>query len=706
VRSVVVRLSGTAAGGVEGTGAFMGRVRRAARNARRGRVASDPGLLRLRLAVRATLAVALSSAVLYVVGPAVGLPAVVAMLLGGVVGMNGSFASSSRAPRDVALTLSVFPLAAAAGAVPAALLAGHTTLHLVGFVVVMVGAVYVRRFGPRWFNYGMLAWLSYFFTTFIGITLDTLPALLAVVVCATACLVLVAAVVVPDRPAATRAAAHRSFAARVSALAVTARDVVSGALPAGQAQGRLHARSFRLVEGALILDGSLAGTDDRAAAAVRRGLLDAELAAEELASTVPALQPDRLPSAVRAGLVAALQALSDGRFGQARVAAARVRGAVDAAVPDDLAGPVRDAALAVDRLAQVLDRPAPELTGEVGAYEPAVDLYLGNLPGSAASVLEVLSTSRVGWSLNTRLCLQTAVAAPIALLLGRQLSEQRYYWAVLACFLVLTGTLTTGEATTKGLNRVLGTLAGLVAATVAVHLTGDHDAAVVGVMLVSVFLGLYFFRVSYALMTFAVTTVVGELYDVLHEFSDRLLLLRLAETVIGAGVGIAVVLVVLPVRTSEARAAAQGGFRRQLAALLGDVADRLGVPGGTPDLLLDARRLDAALHQLALVSRPGGGATLTGLSRAPAMAAVAGYTAVAYRARSLASAVAGVAPGTLPELAERSDALRRRCLGEPLRIGVPGGREGGGTDLARLVDQLEAAVDALGPVPLPEPAPA
>lgn len=667
-------------------------VRRSARLLWQDRVAVDPGLLRLRLALRATLAVALSSAVLHFVGPAVGLPTVVAMLLGGMIGINGSFASSSRSPRDVTLTLAAFPVAAAAGAVPASLSAAHPVPNLVGFVIIMIVAVYVRRFGARWLTYGMLAWLTYFFTTFITLPPRQLPGLLVVVTCATACLVLVAAVLVPDRPVAIRAAAKRSFQARISALAATARDVVSGEIGPEQAQRQLHARTFRLVEAALILDGHFAGVGSRTAAGVRRGLVEAELAAEELAGAVGRLSVSRLPAAERNALVAALQALRDGRLTQARQAVATVRTGVDDAVPEDQSGIVRDALAAVDQMAQMLGRPYAEPPAYVGEYEPAVELYLGNLPGSGASAQGVLETSRLSWSLNTRLCVQTAVASPIALGLGYALSAQRYYWAVLACFLVLTGTLTTGEAAAKGANRVIGTTAGLVSATVAVRVTGGHDAAVVGVMLVAVFVGLYFFRVSYALMAFAVTTIMGELYEVLHEFSDHLLLLRLVETALGAGVAVLVVLVVLPLRTTDARAAAQTAFLQQLAVLLADLRDRLRAPGRTSNLLYDSRLLDARLHQLALVARPAAGATLSGLNTRSALRTLAGYTATAHRARSLAVAVTALEPGSLPELAECCEALRRRCVGEPAgTVALPSGPR----DVRRRLAELDQALDAL-----------
>lgn len=668
-----------------------------------GVVRSDPGLLRLRLALRATATVGLVAVVMQVVGPAVGLPAIVATLLGGMVGMNGSFAVSGRAPVDAALTLTAYPVAAALGVVPAALLAGHRTVQLLGFVVAMVIAVFVRRFGPRAFVYGMVGWFAYFFTVFLKADVGMLLPLLAVVATATAVVVLVGAVLVPDRPAATYRAARTAFRQRVRALAATAADVVTEEIAGHRAVGRLHAAGLRLVEAALIIDAQLSGSGREEALVVRRTLMDAELAAEELAGAVTRLTGT--PPEVLQPLARALEALGRGDHAEARRLLPQV-GECAPDVPCDL-GATHDATAAASRLADVLDgatrAEAPE---HVREFEPAVDLFSGNLPGSAPAAVNALDGSTTGLSLNTRLCLQTALAAPVALGLGLLLSPTRYYWAVLACFLVLTGTFTTGEATTKGVNRVVGTLAGLLAATVAVHLTGHDTVAVVAVMLACVFVGLYFFRVSYAFMAFAVTTLMGELYNVLHEFSDSLLMLRVVETAVGAAVAVVVVLAVLPVRTARAVAAAEQAFLDALDTLLRDVADRLSRPGRTSSLLYDARRLDAQLHQVALVSRPAAGPVLAGLSSRSAVRAVGGYTHVAYRARALAALVTQVEPGSAPLSAALAQDLRERLRGKGFAPDVAQRRalEAAAGEpkpaVARSLAELRRAVDELAPTPL------
>ena len=637
-------------------------------------VGTDPGLLRLRLAVRAALAVALVVGAENLVAPRVGMPTVVAVLLGGMVAMNGSFAASSLRRGGAAVTLAFFPVAAACGVLPACLVAGHRLAGLVVFVAVMVAAVFARRYGPRGFQYGMIAWLAYFFAMFVGFRLGDFWNVMAVVAAAGGCVLISAVLLVPDRPAAAYTSSRRAFDLRVAALAEAARDALSGGPPPDRIRRQLQARGFRVVEAALIIDGRLsqaaaAGGRGERAVGIRHALLDVELAAEELAATAVELSAVQgLPDGVRGDLRAALAAVATSDPGGARAhvaALARWLATAPEEVPAAVSRLVRDAVRALQQLLDALEvcrdampgGPVPEAPAHVERFTPAVQLFLGNLPStSPTAVAAVEAVGGSSWwsrrSLNTRLCLQVAVAASLAVAAGDLLSGRRYYWAVLACFLVLTGTFTTGEIAVKGANRVLGTVAGLIVAAVTVHLTGSHEAAIVAVVLVCVFLGLYFFRVSYAVMAFAITTVMGQLYNVLHEFSDRLLLLRLAETALGAAIGIAVALVLMPVRTADVLAVGVDAFLTDVRALLEEVRQRLasGVPAG--DLFLATRRIDGRLHQVAQLALPASGQTLVGLSGRRASRRLTVFTETAYRARALAAAVAEAsrrpAPGATP----------------------------------------------------------
>jgi uncharacterized membrane protein YccC len=487
--------------------------------------------------------------------------------------------------------------------------------------------------------------------------------------------------------------------------------VLDGRLPAERAPRVLHGRTFRVVEAALIVDGYLAGAagDDRRAAAVRHDLLEVELAAEEIASAAAAVaQATDVPDEAREALLDALTAARSRDAARVRRAGERVRRSVEqaraAGTCDATARRLLDAADALQRLAHARESRGADVPPHVGSYEPAVPLFLGNLPGSAGSATSAVQQRHTWWSrrsLNTRLCVQVALAASLTVAAGHALSPQRYYWAVLACFLTMTGTFTTGETLVKGASRVIGTVLGLVAATVAVHVTGRSDTAVVAVMVACVFVGLYLFRVSYVFMAFAVTTVMGELYNVLREFSDALLVLRLEETALGAAIAVVVALVVLPIRTTDAQAAAERALLDEVGSLLADVRDRLAEQERGSDLFLDARRVDARLHQLALVARPAGGATLLGLSGRRAERDLSRWTATAYRARALAAAVSTVEPGASTGLAARVEAVRARLAGT--RVPVPAGSSRDAAPSVRVeraLTDLEAAVEPFMAAPV------
>src|SRR5262249_50410995 len=149
--------------------------------------------------------------------------------------------------------------------------------------------------------------------------------------------------------------------------------------------------------------------------------------------------------------------------------------------------------------------------GSGPAFEPAVSLAPGGmLPGSPAVASTVTPRGRQ-WNPLTRLdftsrqAVQVAVAGGLAIVLGRVLSPERYYWAVLAAFVAFAGTATRSETFLKAVNRVLGTLVGLGAAIGLAHLTAGHTWWVLVTIVASLFCGFYLVNVSYAYMIFFIT---------------------------------------------------------------------------------------------------------------------------------------------------------------------------------------------------------
>ncbi|MDL5158660.1 FUSC family protein [Actinomycetospora termitidis] len=584
-------------------------------------LASDPGNVRIALATRAavTLAVALGcSALLARLLGLAGTPAVVVIVLGAVLTMITTFTASDPTPAGRAVTQLCLPVAMLVGLTLSTLVDRHRVLSLLVFVLVMFAAVWVRRFGPRAFACGMVAWMGYFIALFLQLSFAQLPVVLASVGTTTVLLLVIALVVAPQRPARRLRRMVGSFAARTRIALAEHRDPARRP-PWRRGDDTAHDRAvLRVNETAVLVDGQLAVpgvlADPHRAGEVRAAVLRAEAA---LARALDGAGDDVTAAEVERTLADLEAVLDDDRRGRPR------RGAAD---------------------------------GEPPPFAPAAELFAGFLPGSAATVGPMVAppdgdgggrTDRArrpleGMLLSTRQALQITLAGGLSIALGDAVSGQRWYWAVLACFLAFTGTATAAETVRKAVQRTVGTVVGVVVALVVVPLLGHSTTVALTVILVAIFVGFYLFRVSYTSLAFAVTLVVAELYELLGTYSSGLLALRVGETALGALVGGIVAVSFLPTTAVRAEHAARARLAEELRAATADVAALVHATGERPDLHARARALDAAVHQLALIGVPlslriaPGGAR-----RRPLLARrLAAWVRCAVRVRALVDAAA------------------------------------------------------------------
>jgi uncharacterized membrane protein YccC len=607
-------------------------------------VASDPGLQRLRMALSAATAMATALGVEYefaMVTHAGPKGVLVAMLLGTVIAMMGSMALTGTQAWPKVRTAALFPVAIGAGLLPGSLVVGHARWMLVVFVAVMFLAVFIRRFGMAYFFYGFMIWMGYFFAVFLAARPADLPGLLAAVAVSTVWVLLLSVTVLRTNPRRTLGRVRRAFDARARAVARVCADLLETGPADERARARtlrtLHSRQLRLAETALIIEGwsdeENALPEGWSAPELRRRLLDAHAAIDAMATAAESLVLARGRLAAEAARIAGHLARHEyrtaGQLARALLALDQVRDQ-DLAQDDHdcYAQHLASAALEFTALAARGDEP-PD-AGDAEEFSPAVTLALGVLPGSPAVAGDV--AARGSWnplsrmSLTTRQAVQVAVAGTLAIIIGRQISETRYYWAVIAAFIAFTGTATRSETFIKAGNRVLGTLVGLGAGVALVHVTAGHTMWVLVAIIASMSMGFYLVNVSYACMIFFVTVMVSQMYSALHEFSAGLLVLRLEETAAGAAAGVAVALLVLPTSTRDTVRAAREQYFTALADLLRVTAAHLRgeppepVPAPVPsddvndeaddseadstDLDALMRALDLRLRQLALVARP------------------------------------------------------------------------------------------------------
>ncbi|HEV2638706.1 MAG TPA: FUSC family protein [Actinocrinis sp.] len=166
--------------------------------------------------------------------------------------------------------------------------------------------------------------------------------------------------------------------------------------------------------------------------------------------------------------------------------------------------------------------------------------------------------------LTTRLACQVTAGSALAILGGELLSPQRWYWAVLTCWVVFMNTSSTGDILVKGYRRLAGTVIGVLAGAALAQVVGGDSRIAFALVIVCVFGMFYTAPLSYTLMSFFVTTMIGVLYSLLGIFSAGVLVLRIEETAVGAACGFLAATLVLPIQIS-----------RRTDIQLADVLDKL-----------------------------------------------------------------------------------------------------------------------------------
>ncbi|MFH9863191.1 FUSC family protein [Streptomyces sp. NPDC017202] len=634
-------------------------------------LASDPGLLRLAAGLRTVGAITLTLAVLSLLDADV-----THLVAGAIAAMVATFAvrEKQRGPQAVTLALGL-PVALASVSL-AALLSSRVVAGDVFFVVLIFCAVYGRRFGDRGTALGLIGFQVYFMSLFVGAAPHLLPGLWGVLAVAFACSALARFVLVPQTSAGILLRLRHAFRARLAQLLDAQLELLdAGPDDVEKALAHVRTGTARLHETAMMIHGRLEeGTPDEATARlVQRRIADAEIAAERLglllltargaerADTLtlhlpgaPLPERGRLPMPeeeatdvlrrdLRALRLLVRRPVADGT-GLAQVRN-RLLGYRDEehlppappAVRDVFRG-VGESARAVLGLRLALDGPQDESddspeTARSREELDAEDAAIGGEESDEETAEQPTGLRRP----TTRAAVQVSVGSALAIVGGELLSTQRWYWAVLTCWIVFINTASTGEILVKGYRRLLGTALGVVAGIGLAGLVGHHTGTAFAVVLVCVFAMFYTAPLSYTLMSFFVTAALGVLYTLLHTYSLDVLVLRVEETALGVASGVVAAALVLPVRTDRRTDELLTTVLDRLADVTGAAVEQLS--GGPPAELLDrARELDQALADLRSATQPlTHPVTPLRTRRDTAQYVVALLETCAYHARSLAA---------------------------------------------------------------------
>ena len=612
-------------------------------------VCSDPGLNRLRAAAQSVLTIAVAlgaewafvhlTGALQVESEATASVATVsrvaaanhdllaiAMLLGAIIGLMASMGVQDPAAKSQVITFLLLPVPILSALSLGIAIGDHRVVALVVIALVLALGTYVRRFGPRGFLAGQLLFIGYFlgFSLHDAVRIRDLGWLAAEVGVGLGVVMAVRfSLFYPHQDRALERT-RRSFDARARHVASFALEVFD-ALRLDQRQARrMHRQLIRLNEAALMIDAQLgdpgAVPDGSSGELLHQRLFDIELAVTNIARFAETLARLDLPAEQRSAVRLALLLLASGDNEGAKTYAENLIDLLHAAGHRP-SGEDRTATVVAHRFAgSVIDlcdaitewMAIDTIDIEKRAFQPSVVLLGGWLPGSAqvSNAASLEGGSRwgegVGLARYTRNAIQIGIAAGAAIVLGDLVSPQRFYWAVLAAFITFMGAHNAGEQIRKALFRLAGTVIGIGVGSLLVSVVGHHTLWSVAVVLVSLFLGLYLFRISYAFMAVAITVTVSQLYQQLGEFTNSLLLVRLEETALGAAVAIAVVMLVLPLHTRQVLRVALREHVEAVGRLVDHAAARLQErdDGFDSTLRSDARTVDAAYQAVAATAQP------------------------------------------------------------------------------------------------------
>ena len=353
-----------------------------------------------------------------------------------------------------------------------------------------------------------------------------------------------------------------------------------------------------------------------------------------------------------------------------------------------------------------LPRPAAPATADAVAREAAGDGIGGGRPDPRPADAPDTAdrderTDRrdddAGLLLTTRQSVQVGVGTTLAIVGGELLSGQRWYWAVIAAFVVFANTNSRGDLLSRGWGRLVGTVGGVAAGMGLAALTSGHTVLSLVLLFACVFLALYLVRISPGMLAFWITAVLALVYGLIGQFSVQTLVLRIEETLIGVVASVLAAFLVLPKGTREAFREATDEFVDIADEVLEGAVDTILGTTSTPPLER-AREMDTKLAAVRARARPLLVGSPRRRGRSSHRRALRVFVVVDHYARSLSRVAADLGatpdPGWGPTLSPALTAVRDNLDG--LRDVLVRGRRrsDGGQVLVHsaedLVDRAEA----------------
>lgn len=492
----------------------------------------DPGLMRLRSAIRGTLTVAVSFLALWRLS-VYSHQSMFLSFVGVMMAQLGAIGINDIKIRDQKKTTLCVPFVASAALTIGVLVAHWHWVSIAILFVTTFGAIYVRKWGPRGSGLGLIAYFAYFASIFFKVPLSSLAFVIAGIYISGAFQFIIRFYLIPDRAVSTiewslsayRAGIRRLIRAIDREITAHPPDSIAEAAQTRAGREKIRRRMAQVNELALLSDDAIVTAGD----------------------TIPN----------SGGLVRTLQ----GRVFDMELSARKVFESVGAI-------PSAEVRASLVRLAERMEELRSVQKTLVAEEEAAVQKQT-----SRASALSAKEIGLEGLPFYTRQAIQATLATMLATAFGTMVSHDRWYWAPMTAYVVFAGA-TRGENIRRAGHRLVGTVFGVIAGMLlATALAGHRDLEIAAVF-IALFLGIHSVRAAYSWITFWFTAVVALFYSLVGLLSTEILILRLEQTVIGAACGAVMAMLVLPVSTRDTLRLELAKLLRILSSILLDVGQQ------------------------------------------------------------------------------------------------------------------------------------
>ena len=526
----------------------------------------DPGAIRLRAALQATLAGLLTFCVVVLLGQVMAVPSA-DRILGFAVGLFTSVVprDSSRTQQAVAMAL-VVPAASVTTAAAALVLHQELVAAMLMPCIIAV-VIYGAAHQARWGAVGAMALIAYMIGMVTRLPPDTLPVRVLIICVGVASAALFRFVVLPESPEAELQRLRRDIRRGIAQLLTGVDAAIEAGTWAPLSRSGLERQQDRLTV-MIVLAQTRIWAMPSPPPGLGLHLLELELATERV---IRVSQHDLGAATDRSALRASIAHMRSGLESPAMPDLAE-----GIAIPD-LAARASPLSRALAGLAQVLREPPADGPGPAPSPPP---------PPARPST-------------GLRQAIQGGIATAFAVVAGELVSPQRWYWAAFAAFAMFQGTRSRGESIAKEIQFLIGTLAGVFAGVLIAAALNGHEMLTMAAIVGALFLAWQAFPAAYGVMVFWITIILGLMFGMLGYFPTELLLLRLKESAAGAVCGIIVACIVL---TRPERRVADEATLALLRAIgqAVDAAARLllGEPASAalPSALLDVENRFAAVR--------------------------------------------------------------------------------------------------------------